>query len=383
MLAAVSYFFAVVILTLLLMLWDWRHAIVWQSDAVALRNVATDTDKKNDHAATDDSFLKKVWYRSTGVLKTIGLLLKQVFFVKSNQHITYSELSNVPNRAYVILLNMLPMVLVMLALMSFLWLPTSPHIPVVLSVYSGMVFLISVSMIIIVSRLLSYRVFHDVQDVEEKSNDHKQQSQAKSDNHVATEVWLVISVCIVMFFAMLAAGLPANSLNLLEIMMQRTHTVSWQQGIGFLGFILASLIILHRHHDMQQMYARVRQEHEQGVKQQPIYALWQGSTFALLFVDYLLLIALSACVVVLYFGGWLPLFGIEQLLPETWLFLKLIVIIGLFLLLRKFTAPFFSMDSVYINKTNVKRTITWVFFVSLPLVLVNLLIQWVTQSGVV
>ena len=171
----------------------------------------------------------------------------------------------------------------------------------------------------------------------------------------------LISYEIPMGFAGVGVVMLAQSMSLVTIVEAQVDL--WNvvyQPIGFLVFFIAGLAAAHRiPFDLPEA------EGDLGAGYHTEYS---GMRFSLFMIsEYLIMVFLSALNVILFFGGWNPLF--VPLPPIVWFLIKMSFFIWLFMWFR-FTFPRYRYDQL--------MTIGWK--VLLPLSLANILISGVFLS---
>ena len=122
----------------------------------------------------------------------------------------------------------------------------------------------------------------------------------------------------------------AGSFNLRDIV--EAQTTVWNvvpQFFGFLTFVVAGVAVTHRHPFDQ---PEAEQELAEGY-----HVEYSGMKFGMFFIgEYVNVVLISALMTCLFFGGWLPPFGIDIpfIPPVVWFMLKTLFFMTLFVLAR-------------------------------------------------
>ncbi len=122
----------------------------------------------------------------------------------------------------------------------------------------------------------------------------------------------------------------AGSFNLRDIV--EAQTTVWNvvpQFFGFLTFVVAGVAVTHRHPFDQ---PEAEQELAEGY-----HVEYSGMKFGMFFIgEYVNVVLISALMTCLFFGGWLPPFGIDIpfIPPVAWFMLKTLFFMTLFVLAR-------------------------------------------------
>lgn len=122
----------------------------------------------------------------------------------------------------------------------------------------------------------------------------------------------------------------AGSFNLRDIVMAQSQV--WNvipQFLGFLCFVVAGVAVTHRHPFDQ---PEAEQELAEGY-----HVEYSGMKFGMFFIgEYVNVVVISALMTCLFFGGWLPPFGIDVpfIAPVVWFMLKTLFFMTMFVLAR-------------------------------------------------
>ncbi|WP_370688558.1 NADH-quinone oxidoreductase subunit NuoH [Moraxella nasibovis] len=151
----------------------------------------------------------------------------------------------------------------------------------------------------------------------------------------------------------------AGSFNLREIVMAQTTV--WNvvpQFFGFLTFVVAGVAVTHRHPFDQ---PEAEQELAEGY-----HVEYSGMKFGMFFIgEYVNVVVISALMTTLFFGGWLPPFGIDIpfVPPVLWFMIKTLFFMTLFVLARG-----------SLMRPRYDQVMNFGWKVCLPVTLVNLLV---------
>lgn len=113
--------------------------------------------------------------------------------------------------------------------------------------------------------------------------------------------------------------------------------------------------------------------------------VWQTPDVMHIYLDYVMMVLVSAMMVLVYFGGWLPMFAMSAWLPEAWFMLKWLLVLLVMLLLRRMIPPFMplyrksllhcSRDVRASSQRHISRSVRWLGLGALPLVIIGLVWQ--------
>ncbi len=151
----------------------------------------------------------------------------------------------------------------------------------------------------------------------------------------------------------------AGSFNLRDIVMSQTDV--WNvipQFFGFLCFVVAGVAVTHRHPFDQ---PEAEQELAEGY-----HVEYSGMKFGMFFIgEYVNVVLISALMTCLFFGGWLPPFGIDIpfIPPVVWFMLKTLFFMTLFVLARG-----------SLMRPRYDQVMNFGWKVCLPVTLINLLV---------
>ena len=151
----------------------------------------------------------------------------------------------------------------------------------------------------------------------------------------------------------------AGSFNLRDIV--EAQTTVWNvvpQFFGFLTFVVAGVAVTHRHPFDQ---PEAEQELAEGY-----HVEYSGMKFGMFFIgEYVNVVLISALMTCLFFGGWLPPFGIDIpfIPPVVWFMLKTLFFMTLFVLARG-----------SLMRPRYDQVMNFGWKVCLPVTLINLLV---------
>ena len=151
----------------------------------------------------------------------------------------------------------------------------------------------------------------------------------------------------------------AGSFNLRDIV--EAQTTVWNvvpQFFGFLTFVVAGVAVTHRHPFDQ---PEAEQELAEGY-----HVEYSGMKFGMFFIgEYVNVVLISALMTCLFFGGWLPPFGIDIpfIPPVAWFMLKTLFFMTLFVLARG-----------SLMRPRYDQVMNFGWKVCLPVTLINLLV---------
>lgn len=151
----------------------------------------------------------------------------------------------------------------------------------------------------------------------------------------------------------------AGSFNLRDIV--EAQTTVWNvvpQFFGFLTFVVAGVAVTHRHPFDQ---PEAEQELAEGY-----HVEYSGMKFGMFFIgEYVNVVLISALMTCLFFGGWLPPFGIDIpfITPVVWFMLKTLFFMTLFVLARG-----------SLMRPRYDQVMNFGWKVCLPVTLINLLV---------
>ncbi len=151
----------------------------------------------------------------------------------------------------------------------------------------------------------------------------------------------------------------AGSFNLRDIV--EAQTTVWNvvpQFFGFLTFVVAGVAVTHRHLFDQ---PEAEQELAEGY-----HVEYSGMKFGMFFIgEYVNVVLISALMTCLFFGGWLPPFGIDIpfIPPVVWFMLKTLFFMTLFVLARG-----------SLMRPRYDQVMNFGWKVCLPVTLINLLV---------
>lgn len=151
----------------------------------------------------------------------------------------------------------------------------------------------------------------------------------------------------------------AGSFNLRDIV--EAQTTVWNvvpQFFGFLTFVVAGVAVTHRHPFDQ---PEAEQELAEGY-----HVEYSGMKFGMFFIgEYVNVVLISALMTCLFFGGWLPPFGIDVpfIPPVVWFMLKTLFFMTLFVLARG-----------SLMRPRYDQVMNFGWKVCLPVTLINLLV---------
>ena len=151
----------------------------------------------------------------------------------------------------------------------------------------------------------------------------------------------------------------AGSFNLRDIV--EVQTTVWNvvpQFFGFLTFVVAGVAVTHRHPFDQ---PEAEQELAEGY-----HVEYSGMKFGMFFIgEYVNVVLISALMTCLFFGGWLPPFGIDIpfIPPVAWFMLKTLFFMTLFVLARG-----------SLMRPRYDQVMNFGWKVCLPVTLINLLV---------
>ncbi len=151
----------------------------------------------------------------------------------------------------------------------------------------------------------------------------------------------------------------AGSFNLRDIV--EAQTTVWNvvpQFFGFLTFVVAGVAVTHRHPFDQ---PEAEQELAEGY-----HVEYSGMKFGMFFIgEYVNVVLISALMTCLFFGGWLPPFGINIpfIPPVVWFMLKTLFFMTLFVLARG-----------SLMRPRYDQVMNFGWKVCLPVTLINLLV---------
>lgn len=387
MLQSMCYFFGLFFIALVMVLWEWRGVFVWQITHI----------RQNKHIPKKTYLLKSAAFGFIAVVKQ----LCQHVFLKDGVKERQGKLSVA-----------LPFIGMFLVFFSFLWLPLTPNFPAVPYVYSSLVVMFVLALIML------GRVFIPLHGV----NHHHKTTRVINSR----SVWLVMCGWLLMTASIFNMGVVLNTFDLGDMVLGFVHTPIWQRVFGVLGFGITSFVLLHRYNltteSIQNVLNTWQESHvalnnsapeqlenqvnealaneqviaddkesakeqqemsDKGIVEPPFFLNVNASRFATKLTDYLLLISLSAIMVLVFLGGWLPWFDVEQLLPETWFFLKLFLVLLTFFMFKMFYKPFYDVFDAVSHDTisderrsdDPQRSFTWLVYFVAPIVLVHFVIN--------
>ncbi|USZ14517.1 NADH-quinone oxidoreductase subunit NuoH [Moraxella sp. FZLJ2107] len=151
----------------------------------------------------------------------------------------------------------------------------------------------------------------------------------------------------------------AGSFNLRDIV--EAQATVWNvipQFFGFLAFVVAGVAVTHRHPFDQ---PEAEQELAEGY-----HVEYSGMKFGMFFIgEYVNVVLISALMTCLFFGGWLPPFGIDIpfIAPVVWFMLKTLFFMTMFILARG-----------SLMRPRYDQVMNFGWKVCLPVTLVNLLV---------
>lgn len=165
-----------------------------------------------------------------------------------------------------------------------------------------------------------------------------------------------LSYEVFMGLALMGVVAQAGSFSLHDIVQaQRGCWFIVPQFLAFLPFFIAGVAVTHRHPFDQ---PEAEQELADGY-----HIEYSGLKWGMFFVgEYVGVVVISALLVTLFFGGWLPLPHLEFIPPFIWFAAKTIFFIMIFVLIRG-----------ALFRPRYDRVMTFGWLVCLPLTLVNLL----------
>lgn len=169
----------------------------------------------------------------------------------------------------------------------------------------------------------------------------------------------IISYEVFLGLSLMGVVAMAGSFNLRDIV--EAQTTVWNvvpQFFGFLTFVVAGVAVTHRHPFDQ---PEAEQELAEGY-----HVEYSGMKFGMFFIgEYVNVVLISALMTCLFFGGWLPPFGIDIpfIPPVVWFMLKTLFFMTLFVLARG-----------SLMRPRYDQVMNFGWKVCLPVTLINLLV---------
>ena len=185
----------------------------------------------------------------------------------------------------------------------------------------------------------------------------------------------MVSYELAMGFALVVVLMVSGSLNLSAIVNQQGQGIFAARGLGFLSWNWLPLLPMAVVYFVSGIAETNRAPFDVVEGESEIVAghmvEYSGMTFALFFLaEYMNMILISTLTVLLFFGGWLPLWDsalANAIPPVAWLLGKIFVVVSLFLWIRA-TFPRYRYDQI--------MRLGWKVFIPLTLVWIAVIGIW-------